>query len=153
MPLLGREKVEFELKEGIKTRMNSNLKGVYFSGLGNIIAGTPADEGLHRNAWFLSVRAPSSAVRSRKNEGGVQSINQLYKMPEKVLGKKIYFTNNAPAITTLEYGGYPSPVGKGSYIKKSKSYEILSVNGFSKQAPKGWVRSTIIAMQNKLRSL
>ena len=103
MPLLGREKVEFELKEGIKTRMNSNLKGVYFSGLGNIIAGTPADKGLHRNSWFLSVGT--------------------------------------------------SPVAKGSYIKKSKSYEILSVNGFSKQAPKGWVRSTIIAMQNKLRSL
>jgi len=153
MPLLGREKVEFELKEGIKSRMNSNLKGVYLSGLGEIIAGTPSDEGLHRNSWFLSVGVISNATTESKSKAGASSIRQLAKMPKKVLGKKIFFTNNAPAITTLEYGGYPSPVAKGSYIKRSKSYEILSINGFSKQAPKGWVRSTIIAMQNKLRSL
>ena len=153
MPLLGREKVEFELKEGIKTRMNSNLKGVYFSGLGNIIAGTPADKGLHRNSWFLSVGTASKATTTDKSKAGASSIVQVSKMPESVIGKKIYFTNNAPAITTLEYGGYPSPVAKGSYIKAKKKYEILSINGFSKQAPKGWVRSTIIAMQNKLRSL
>jgi hypothetical protein len=153
MPLLGREKVSFELNEGIKSRMNSNLKGVYLFGLGNIIAGTPADEGLHRNSWFLSVGVKSNSTTISKSKAGASSIRQLAKMPESIIGKKLYFTNNAPAITTLEYGGYPSPVAKGSYIKKTKGYQILSVNGFSKQAPKGWVRSTIIAMQNKLRSL
>jgi len=51
----------------------------------------------------------------------------------------------------LEYGGFPSPVEKGSYIKGK--YQKLSANGFSKQAPNGWVRATVIQMQNKIRSL
>lgn len=153
MPLLGREKVEHELKVGVKERMNTNLKGVYLSGLGNIIAGTPADEGVHRNSWFLTTATPSNSTTTSKSKTGSGSIRQVAKMPPVVLGKKIYFTNNAPAISILEYGGFPSPVKKGSYIKRSKSYEILSVRGFSKQAPNGWVRAALIAMRNKLRSL
>lgn len=153
MPLLGRDKVTFELKEGIKSRANTDLKGVYLSGLGNMISGTPADKGIHRNSWFLTVGVASNATTTSKNKTGANSIRQLSKMPLSILGKKIFFTNNAPAIGVLEYGGFPSPVKKGSYIKSSKSYEILSVNGFSKQAPNGWARKTLIAMRNKIRSL
>jgi len=101
MPLLGREKVTFELEVGIKDRMNTNLKGVYLSGLGNVIAGTPADEGVHRNSWKLSVGVPSNATTTSKSKTGASSIRQLAKMPAVVLGKKIFFTNNAPAINIL----------------------------------------------------
>jgi hypothetical protein len=153
MPLLGREKVDHELKVGIKDRLNTNLKGVYLSGLGNVISGTPADTGIHRNSWFLTVGSPSGSTTTSKNKTGSSSIRQLGKMPQSVLGKSLYFTNNAPAINILEYGGFPTPVKKGSYIKRSKSFEILSIRGFSKQAPSGWVRATLIAMRNKIRSL
>ena len=153
MPLLGREKVSHELNVGIKARVNDNLKGVYLSGLGNIIAGTPADEGTHRNSWFLSVGVASNSITTSKNKAGASSIRQLSKMPQSVLGKKIFFTNKAPGINKLEYGGFPSPVKKGSYIKESKNYQILSANGFSEQAPNGMARITLIAMQNKIRSL
>ena len=153
MPLLGREKVQHELEVGIKDRINTNLKGVYLSGLGNVIAGTPADEGVHRNSWFLSVGTPSGATTTSKSKTGASSFRQLAKMPAVVLGKKVFFTSSAPAISILEYGGFPTPVKRGSYIKASKSYEILSIRGFSKQAPNGWVRATLIAMQNKIRSL
>ena len=121
MPLLGREKVTFELEVGIKDRMNTNLKGVYLSGLGNVIAETPADEGIHRNSWKLSVGVSSNATTTSKSKTGASSIRQLAKMPAVVLGKKIYFTNNAPAINILEYGGFPTPVKRGSYNKSSKS--------------------------------
>ena len=153
MPLLGRERVQHELEVGIINRMNTNLKGVYLSGLGNMIAATPADKGVHRNAWRLSTGTPSGTKVKTGSETGANSIAQVYKMPAVVLGKKIFFTNNAPAISILEYGGFPTPVKQGSYIKESKSYEILSIRGFSKQAPNGWVRATLIAMGNKIRSL
>jgi hypothetical protein len=75
-------------------------------------------------------------------------------MPAYVLNKKLYLTNNGPGINSLEYGGFPNPVIKGSYIKKSKSYEKLSTGGWSNQIdPGGWVRKTLILMQNKIRSL
>ena len=153
MPLLGLEKVSFELTKGIKQRVNEDLKGIYLSGLGNIISGTQADKGLHRNSWLLTVGAPSGAVTTNENKAGSDSFVQLANMPISVLGKKIYFTSNAPAMNILEYGGFPSPVDKGSYIKESGSYQKLSANGFSKQAPNGWVRKTIIAMGNKVRSI
>lgn len=152
MPLLGKEKV-FSMFEKGKENLNTDLKGVYLSGLSNIISGTPADKGLHRNSWFLSVASPVTSTTSSKDIKGSNSFRQLAQMPKGVLGKKLFFTNNAPAINVLEYGGFPSPVKRGSYIKRSKRFEILSVNGFSKQAPQGWVRVTVLRMANKLRSL
>ena len=152
MPLIGREKVEKMLTNYEQTA-NTNIKGVYLAGLTNIVSGTPADSGRARNGWFLSVGAASSATETSNSTIGSNSIRQISKMPKSVLGKRIFYTNNTPYIGVLEYGGFPSPVKKGSYIKSSKSYQILSVNGFSKQAPSGWVRSTLIKMQNKIRSL
>ena len=153
MPLLGREKVTHELKVGIKERVNTNLKGVYLAGLQQIIQSTPADKGRARNNWFLTVGVPSNKTTDIESSAGSNSLSQLAKMPKSVLGKRLYFTNNLSYIGVLEYGGFPSPVDKGSYIKKSKSYQILSIKGYSKQAPDGWVRKTLILMQNKIRSL
>ena len=150
MPLIGRKKVDEAIIATV-VAANENIKGVYFAGLANIIQETPADSGRARNNWFLSVGAPSTKTNNSKT--GSSSITQLSKMPDFVIGKKLYFVNNLPYISTLEYGGYPNPVEKGSYIKRSKSYEKLSANGFSKQAPGGWVRSTLIRMENKIRSL
>lgn len=152
MPLIGRENLNLAI-DGLKMSMNNDVKGVYLAGLTNIIQGTPADKGRARNNWFLSVDAPSNKVTTSASVGGGSSLSQASKLPKVVLGKKIYFTNNLPYINILEYGGFPSPVEKGSYIKKSRSYEILSINGFSKQAPNGWVRKAVMLMQNKIRSL
>ena len=74
-------------------------------------------------------------------------------MPQKVLNNKMFFTNNLPYIETLEYGGYPSPVKKGTWNKKKKAYEIRSSGTFSDQAVGGWVRKTLRVMAKKIRSL
>ena len=74
-------------------------------------------------------------------------------VPDYVLNKKMYFTNNLPNIVPLEYGGYPQPVKLGSWDKKKKAYVKKSDGGFSKQAPGGWVRATLIAMRNKIKTL
>ena len=152
MPLDGLDNVKKMIAKN-KREANEKVKGVYLAGLGNIIEATPADKGVHRNSWLLTVGFTSSFISRNADGTGSASFRSLEQMPEWILNKKIYFTNSAPAITTLEYGGFPNPVKKGSYIKKSNSYEILSINGFSTQAPNGWVRSSLIAMQNKIRSL
>jgi hypothetical protein len=140
MPLLGREKVNDAI-EDLYTKTNDNIRGVYLSGLVNIVQETPVDEGRARNNWFLSVSAPSSASTTSKAKG-LGAIRQLSSMPKRVLNRKIYYTNNLPYISKLEYGEYSknSPSGK-------------TANGFSLQAPSGWVRKTLILMQNKIRAL
>lgn len=126
MPLIGREKV----KQGIDVvyqSANDNLRGVYLAGLGNIIQGTPVDTGRARNNWFLSVGAPSNSITTSKSKG-LATIRSLRKMPLRVINRKIYLTNNLPYIQALEFGS-------------------------SKQAPSGWVRSTLMKMQKKIRGL
>ncbi|HHZ70876.1 MAG TPA: hypothetical protein EYN67_18555 [Flavobacteriales bacterium] len=152
MPLIGRVNLDLAIDDLVNVT-NDNLRGVYLAGLKNIVQGTPADSGRARNNWFLSVGAPSNKITTSSSVGGGGSLSQASKMPKDVLNNTIFFTNNLPYIGVLEYGGFPSPVEKGSYIKRSKSFEILSINGFSKQAPNGWVRKTVIQMQNKIRSL
>ena len=152
MPLIGRVNLDLAIADLVGVA-NDDVRGVYLAGLKNIVQGTPADSGRARNNWFLSVGAPSNKITTSSSVGGGGSLSQASKMPKDVLNNTIFFTNNLPYIGVLEYGGFPSPVEKGSYIKRSKSFEILSINGFSKQAPNGWVRKTVIQMQNKIRSL
>ena len=152
MPLDGMDNVKKMIAKN-KRDANENIRGVYLAGLSNIIRATPTDTGRARNNWFLSVGVPFSLAGRPSKRGGGGSERSLQQLPGWVLNKKIYFTNNLPYIGMLEYGGFPSPVEKGSYIKRSKSFEILSINGFSKQAPNGWVRTTLIKMQNKIRKL
>lgn len=150
MPLKGLGKVKRAI-DRLPDSANTLIKGVYLAGLTDIVAGTPADKGRARNNFFLTVGQPSSAVRQSGNSLGASSMASIATMPKSVLNKKIFYTNNLPYLVTLEYGGFPNPVERGSYIKKSKSYEKLSSGGFSKQAPSGWVRKTLILMQNKIR--
>ena len=151
MPLIGREKVT-KMTEEYYLRVNNDLRGIYFTGLFNVVQQTPVDEGRARNNWFLSVGAPSGQTTTSK-ASGLAATRQLNQMPTGVLNKKVFFSNNLPYIKALEYGGYPDPVKLGTYDKKLKEHVKKSSGGFSKQAPGGWVRTTLIAMANKVRKL
>ena len=143
--LRGRKKLDMAIKERIES-LNKGLKSIYFKALGDIVKGTPEDSGRAVQGWFLTVANPSNSIAG----GGVE---QLSKMPKNVLGKKIFFTNSTPYINKLEYGGFPSPVEKGSWDKISKSYVKLSANGFSKKAPNGFVRINLKRAQTKIKQL
>ena len=154
MALKGLKGVKLAIDQ-LEQSANDNVRGVYLAGLKNIVQETPADKGRARNNWFLSVTAPSSKTTTSASIGGGSSLSQASKMPKRVLGKKIFFTNNLPYIRVLEYGGFPNPVKKGSYIKKSGKYEKLSKGGYSRQlkGAKGWVRINIKRMQSKIKKL
>lgn len=153
MPLAGVDDVKKMLAKN-KKESNDKIRKVYFSGLRDVVKGTPVDTGRIRNNWFLTKGLPFTLSSGRESQkGGNGSFRSLEGMPKNVLNVKVYFSNNMPYVGVLEYGGYPSPVRLGTYNKKSKSYTIKSVNGYSKQAPKGWVRSALISMQNKMRAL
>ena len=152
MSLIGGDKVKAAM-QALKMKHNDNIRGVYLSGLKNIVQETPADKGRARNNFFLTVNSPSNKTRTGGDKTGSASLASLLKMPEIVLGKTLYYTNNLPYIKLLEYGGYPKNVKRGTYIKKEKDYEILSANGYSLQRPGGWVRKNIIKMKRKIKKL
>ena len=121
MPLIGRKRVDDAIIKTVKST-NNKLKKVYFQGLREVITATPVDTGRARSNWFLSQNAPSG-----KTTDSLTRIDDL-KLPQSVFGKVIYFTNNLPYITSLEWGS-------------------------SEQAPKFWVRKIIKTMQKKIKAL
>lgn len=150
MPLKGRANVARAI-DALVTSANDNVTGVYLAGLKNMIEQTPAQTGGTRNSWFLS-ESPNQSSSSRASISGSDAIaSVLNNMPKNVLGKKLYFINDSPPINLLEYGGYPNPVKLGSWI--DGKYQKLSSGGFSKQAPKGWVRKNLTLMRRKIKTL
>ena len=138
MALKGLDNVKRALNVDVYNQMNAEVKGIYFKLLREVIKETPVDTGRAKNNWFLSVSAPSQETTTVK---GGANFKELGKIPAKVLDKKVYFTNNLPYIGTLEYGGYSQP-GSSKTIK-----------GFSKQAPNGWVRQSMLRAANRVRAI
>ncbi len=159
MPLKGLGRVR-KAMEMIKAGANDDVRGVWFAGMQNIVEGTPARSGGTRNAWRLSEGRPKSgyadsngiAPKADSKVGGSKSFASIFgALPDNVLGKKLFFSNDSPAIHLLEYGGYPNPVKLGSLFEGR--FQKLSSGGYSKQAPGGWVRKDLILMRQKIRSL
>ena len=147
MPIKGMDNVK---KAMAKTKSDSNVRlyALFFDGLSEIIKETPVDTGRVRNSWFLTKGQPFSLSSGRsEDKSGSGSISSLSTMPDKVLNNKIYFTNNMPYIETLEFGGYPNP-SAGTKTSGGYSKQLIPFN-----TPKGWVRSNIIRMANKVRSI
>jgi hypothetical protein len=147
MPIKGMDNVK---KAIAKTKADSNIRlySIFFDGLSEIIKETPVDTGRVRNSWFLTKGQPLSLSSGRSaDKSGSGSISSLNSMPPSVLNKKIYFTNNMPYIETLEFGGYPNP-SSGTKTSGGYSKQLIPFN-----TPKGWVRSNLIRMANKVRSL
>lgn len=151
MPLKGLGRVK-KAMEMIKEGANDDVRGVWLGGLQNIVEGTPARSGRTRNSWRLNEGSPKFSSSSTASVNGSSSINSIMsQMPNVVLGKKLFFSNNSPPINLLEYGGYPNPVKLGSFFEGR--FQKLSSGGYSKQAPGGWVRKDLILMRQKIRSL
>ena len=150
MPLKGRENVGRAI-ESLRQSASDDIVGVYLAGLKNMIEQTPAQSGGTRNSWFLSESRNQSVSRRASISGSDAIASVLNNMPRNVLGKTLYFINDSPPINLLEYGGYPNPVKLGSWI--DGKYQKLSSGGYSKQAPKGWVRKNLTLMRRKIKTL
>lgn len=62
-------------------------------------------------------------------------------------GSMVYISTNKSYAPVIEYGLYPDPVKRGTWIRKEHRYEKFSQGGFSKQAPQGMVRITAKEMK------
>jgi len=122
-----------------KTEFKEVRKAYAFALYSSIVKKTPVDTGRARGNWNITVGHDDTTSSERKTP----QFKSPDQMPKVEGDETIYISNNLPYITTLEYGGYPNPPKKGTYNKKTKTYEIRSQNGYSKQAPEGMVGVTL----------
>lgn len=126
--------------ERAKENADAAIKNVCQELLSDIILNTPVDTGRARFNWFTSVGTPS--IQTIEFEGGgaaAQSLAIGRAMPDiaKAAGNVFWITNNLPYISSLEFGLY----GEGP----------KTIQGFSKQAPRGMVRLAINRAERKMR--
>ena len=146
-------------KEGqlIMKGFENNIRETAIALFSNIIYSTPVDTGLTRANWFCSGAQPSNQETNTADASGAATVSAMVQVVVNLpTWSHFTLTNNKPQAHVLEYGGYPNPVKRGSRVKSaagSISYQKLSANGYSKQAPNGMVRVSIVDMENRLRAL
>lgn len=131
--------------EGYKAKIKKVRVNFAFALYSSIVKKTPSDTGRARANWNVSVGKDNTSTTDETKKTGLKhKIGEINPNGDE----SIFISNNLPYITTLEYGGYPSPVKKGSYNKETKTWEIKSSGGFSKQAPNGMVGVTLANSEN-----
>jgi len=126
-----------ELRKALDKSQNLTLaqynKALRITGIkvwGDIIRITPVDTGRTRGGWFVGLNVSDQIGEGNKNKGPGYVAKEL---PEDLVSQKVFLYNNLPNIIKLEFGGYGP-----------ENTEKTNSQGFSKQAPKGMVRVSLL---------
>lgn len=126
-------------------RQGAIVGAVALSMFGAIVEGTPVGdfdpdhEGSARGSWVFKIGTPDGGF-GRRNVGKTGADLGIPPDGMRLLGKKLFLVSAIPYMQILEFGGYPDPVKKGTFNKRTGQFEIRSAGGFSKQAPAGMIR-------------
>jgi hypothetical protein len=124
-----------------------------------VVKRTPVDTGMLRANWQVGLgTAPVGTVSAPDKTGSRAQVEIAAKASQAVWGTSIFLVNNLPYATVVEYGAYPDPVKRGTYVPAGKTkYGITgpgwvkrSAGGFSKQAPAGMVRVSLTELKAHL---
>ena len=108
---------------------------------------TSVPQGNLKHNWQIG-RNPNQRVLKGSSNKGVDYASKGIR--GKIKGsKRLVVFNNAPQARVVEFGGYPEPVKFGTY-RKGRGYEVRSSRGYSKQAPKGMVRTNLAGFRLRL---
>lgn len=116
-----------------KAKIIDIRREIAFALFAKILYRTPVDTGRARQNWIVTLNGGSLAYNPDAAKGGTVLADGRRVIYNAKGDDTIIIQNNLPYIEKLEYGGYGpnSPSGK-------------TVNGFSKQAPRGMVGVTML---------
>lgn len=118
-----------------------------------VILKTPVDTGRARGNWQVGAK-PAAGVVDKLDKAGQGAIGDAIKELRPGVfrkGGELWLVNNLPYIRHLEYGLYPNPPAVGSQKRGEDAPTVHTVNGYSKQAPRGMVRVTLREVASKYR--
>ena len=129
----------------IKEQAQEVLADTAFEILQNTVMATPVDDGALRSNWRMAADATDTDYDEShvKNEGLSAATTLVAELKED--GKEfeyITISNNLPYAKTVEYGLYPDP---------PKVDTGKTVGGYSKLAPKGMFRTSLLKFHSIAR--
>ncbi len=115
-----------------------------------VIKRTPHVTGKLRGNWLTAIGSIPSAKTETLDPTGnmaIKSMKSKVNSLQKGSDLAVFMVNNQPYAYVIEHGLYPSPVKtKGSYVVKS-------ANGYSKQAPAGMVRISLLELNQIVKEV
>lgn len=102
---------------------------------------SPVDTGRFRANWNVQYATADLSTTASTDQGRMTT--EIAKVESLAVGGIVYMTNSLPYAAVLEFGGYPNP---------PKGGEGKTVNGFSKQAPAGMVRLSVVEFQSHVKA-
>ena len=126
MPLHGLKNVKQAIDDKVDD-VNQGVRGAYLQGLTNIIIESPVLEGMAANGWFLSQGAASTKLPTKSSKSGADSLARLYKMPDYVLGKKMFYANNLPYINRLNYTDWARVPGTRGWVNREVTQMLIAI--------------------------
>ena len=116
-----------KVKSDIQTVVQKSTQQAFAA----VVKKTPVDTGRARANWYVSRGAIDTTTTASTDQGrATAEVDKALSLPA---GDVVYLANSLPYARVLEYGEYPNP---------PKNPSGKTVNGFSKQAPAGMVRTT-----------
>lgn len=100
----------------------------------------PVDSGRYRANMNVSYNVVDRTVTQSTNQSRMAT--EIAKVDTFPVGGIYYMTNSLPYATVIEYGGYPNP---------PKHPTGKTVNGYSRQAPQGVFRITVMQFNDYVK--
>lgn len=144
---------------GTKVEIDRRVRGVTLGLFRGVILGSPVDEGRFRGNWQTSVGQPAEGTLDQVDKSGAAAIAAILANMGGA-GSQTWMTNNLPYSEVLEFGEYPNPPKRGTWVKAAGRgkrrvaghFEIRSIGGYSKQAPAGMVRVNMARIAEILKA-
>ncbi|KKW80368.1 hypothetical protein AAV97_04965 [Acinetobacter sp. Ag2] len=117
----------------IKEDADQHCKNIIADTLQQVAVRSPVHKGSYRFSHIVSINTEDYSTKQGNGDPVQAAVGTIASFK---FGDKAYIQNNTPYGDVIEYGGYPDPVKKGSWVK-GKGYIKKSAGGFSRQAPNG----------------
>jgi hypothetical protein len=130
------DKLAKKLNNDIEVVIRASILKVF----SDVVIRSPVDTGRFRANWNFSYNVIDAKISDSVDVTGEGKLAEIQAALLKFkLGDVAYLANSLPYAMVLEYGLYPDPVLRGSFVK-GEGMVIKSAGGYSKQAPHGMVR-------------
>lgn len=145
-----------------KLKPNMVLRKIALDLFSMVVKRTPVDTGMLRANWQVGIGTQPGGTVDFADKSGARALQDIAnKTSTATWGTSIFLVNNLPYATVVEYGDFPDPPKRGTYVAAGKTkYGITgpgwvkrSAGGFSKQAPRGMVRVSLAEMKAHLEKI
>ncbi len=138
--------------------LDQRTRAITLAVLRSVVYMSPVLSGRFRGNWQVSVGFPIEAPIERLDKDGGTTL-AVESGNVGGAGTVTFINNNVPYSEVIEYGQYPNPPKRGTWVKaagKGKRrvpghFEINTIGGYSTQEPAGVVRVTMARIQELIR--